>query len=520
MAPKHSITTSRFCSAFVSSVILVLFLASCTLPISFSSKPIPPSPTSPVLMDAATSTPPSLAPLNTPTIVPPSLAPLDTPTSVPASILPSATPLDTPTIVPPSATPLPVAAIASAPGTIAFAPGTTAGVMQGTIQPGQVITYTLAAEQFQPMVLSLESPNHDVFLGVIEPDGLVMVDASKKWTRWQWMLPLTGIYKIQVFGGATTEDFTLTTKIPQRVNFSSGANSITVNGTTLNGYVFSYALNCKANQSMTVSLNVPSSTAYLNIFGLATGSLLSSSLKATSGTVVLPQTQDYVIEVIPVNGQVVNYALTVSISSATSAAATNIVFTPGTTAGVVQGSVQPGQVLTYTLAAEQYQPMILNLESLNYDVTLGVFEPNGNVLVSSGKKWTHWQWLLPQTGLYTIQVIGGATTEDFTLTAKIPQRINFVPGTGSVTLYGTTVNGYVYSYVLKCNGNQSMTVSLDVPASKAYLDVFGLATGLLLNQTEKATSWTGVLPQYQDYIIEVIPRNGQLTSYTLTVSVH
>ena len=65
-----------------------------------------------------------------------------------------------------------------------------------------------------------------------------------------------------------------------------------------------------------------------------------------------------------------------------------------------------------------------------------------------------------------------------------------------------------------------MTVSLNVPASKAYLDVFGLATGLLLNPSAKATSWTGVLPQYQDYVIEVIPRNGQLTSYTLTISVH
>jgi hypothetical protein len=217
---------------------------------------------------------------------------------------------------------------------------------------------------------------------------------------------------------------------------------------------------------------------------------------------------------------VVNYALTVTVTSPISAAATNIVFAPGTTAGVVQGTVQPGQVLTYTLQAGQYQPLILNLESPNYDVTLGVYEPNGNVLASPAKKWTHWQWLLPQTELYTIQVNGGATTEDFTLTAKVPQRINFAPGTGSVTLNGTTVNGYVFSYVLKCNGNQSMTVSLDVPASKAYLDVFGLATGSLLSPSVKATSWTGALPQYQDYVIEVIPRNGQLTSYTLTVSVH
>ncbi|HEX7621231.1 MAG TPA: hypothetical protein VF359_08540, partial [Anaerolineales bacterium] len=97
------------------------------------------------------------------------------------------------------------------------------------------------------------------------------------------------------------------------VHFASGATSITLSGKTINGYVFSYAVNAMINQTMTVSLNVPSTTATLDVFGIATGTLLNPAAKANTWTGVLPQTQDYVIEVIPNNGQVVNYSITISI---------------------------------------------------------------------------------------------------------------------------------------------------------------------------------------------------------------
>jgi hypothetical protein len=75
----------------------------------------------------------------------------------------------------------------------------------------------------------------------------------------------------------------------------------------------SYALGCKAGQTMTVTLNVPSTTATLDVFGIASGTLLSASAKANTWTGVLPQSQEYVVEVIPNNGQVVNYSLTISV---------------------------------------------------------------------------------------------------------------------------------------------------------------------------------------------------------------
>jgi hypothetical protein len=405
-------------------------------------------------------------------------------------------------------------------GSIVFPTGTTGTTINGTIQAGQVVVYTINAGASLPMILDLVSTNNDVTLGVIQPDGLVLLNNANKWIHWQWLLPETGIYKIQVVGSATTEAYSLTVKIPVIVNFAAGTSSSTLSGSTVNGQVFTYALNCAANQTMTVNLNTPATSAYLDIFGLTTGTLLSPTAHATSWTVTLPATQYYMVEVIPTANQVVNYALTVSCTSPTSGNPVNISFTPGTTAGVVQGTIQPGQILYYTIAAAQWQPMILGVESPGNDVTLGLFEANGVAVVPPANKWIHWQGLLPQTETYTIQLAGGAATETYVMTVKIAQRVNFSLGQSSVTLYGTNVNGYVFSYAFKANVNQTMTVTLNQPSSVAYIDVFGIATGSLLSPADKATTWTGVLPAYQDYIVEVIPRNGQLLSYTLTVEIH
>jgi hypothetical protein len=200
--------------------------------------------------------------------------------------------------------------------------------------------------------------------------------------------------------------------------------------------------------------------------------------------------------------------------------ALNIIFATGTTAAVETGAIQPNQVRAYTLGAAQNQPMVLIVNSPRNDVTLGVAEPDGTVLLDPAKKYTTWQWLLPKTELYTIQIFGGAISEDYTLTAKVAQIVNFASGSSSITLSGSTPKGFVVSYAVSCMASQVMTVSLNVPATTAYLDVFGLATGPLLSDATRATSWNGTLPSSQDYVVEVIPAGGQIVNYSLTVSVH
>ncbi len=256
--------------------ILLLMLIGCNLPSRVAATPtLPPTYTTPVPQDTPTPMQPTQAP--TPTVTP------------------TASPTATPQAV-----------------NIVFAANTTAAEETGAIQPNQVQTYTLGASQNQPMILIVNSPNNDVHLGVAEPDGTVLLDPARKYTNWQWLLPKTELYTIQLYSGATSENYTLTAKVAQIVTFSPGSSSITLSGTTPKGYVVSYAISCKANQLMTVSLNVPATTAYLDVFGLATGPLLSSSARATSWSGTLPSSQVYIIEVIPVGGEI-NYSLTVSV---------------------------------------------------------------------------------------------------------------------------------------------------------------------------------------------------------------
>ena len=523
MASRHPTVQPRSYSIFVLLVVSVLLLASCGGKAATANAPILASPT-------------PTAELPTPTLesVPAtSQIIVDTATPIPPSPTPQET-LATATAVIVSPTPQAVATSAPAAGSIVFTPGTTATVVQGSLQPGQVMTYTLDGGQSQPMILIMDSPSNDVTLGVFDYAGNMVLDPANKWTNWQAVLPKTERYTIQVTGGAVLESFTLTVKVAQLVNFASGTSSITLNGTTVNGYLYDYALNCSAGQTMTASLNVPSSTATLDIYGLATGStLLLASAKASTWTGVLPETQDYVIEVVPNNGQVVNYALTVSCTgvavSAPSPAATvvalppsnggNLTFAPHTTAADVQGTIGPGQVVSYTVQASQYQPLILVVDSPNKDVFLGVLYPDGTTMLSPTKQWTYWQWKIPQTGLYKIQLYGGSTLEKYELTVKLPEIVLFAPGAFSITLNGDTNLGFVRSYAFYLNFGQELTVSLNVSSDKAYLDVFGLETGSLLSYMSKASTWTKVLPETEMYIIEVLPRGGYLVSYSLTVSV-
>jgi hypothetical protein len=508
MFTKYTNSQFKSFSKILSLVISVLLLLSCRLPGIFFSSP-------------GSSVPRALATIAVPsTSIPPSATPpavMNTPTAIPPSATPQVA-LSTPTATLPGVLSQPNLADGSA-SKVVFTPGTSSAVEQGTLLPGQVVTYTLEAVQSQPMTLIMDSPNHDITLGVFGPDGKAILNPDNKGTSWQGSLPTTGIYKIQVTGGATEESYNRTTKIAQVVNFAPGATSFTLDGILKNGSLSSYSLNSSAGQTMSVSLNVPASTASLDIFGISTGTLLDASEKANSWTGILPQTQDYVIEVIPNNNQDVNFSLTVSVTNtAVIPPGGEIVIAPGSTAAVMQGTIQSGQVVTYSLQAVQYQALIVHVDSPNQDVTLGVLAPDGSMMFDPANKFSNWQVPLHLTGSYKIQVFGGATTENFTLTTKLPKHVYLGNGTNSITITSATEQGYIVSYVVNGNAGEVLTATLNVPSSSAYLDVFGVASGSLLSYTVKANSWSGVLPETQLYVIEVIPRGGWTVGYSLTIT--
>lgn len=197
-------------------------------------------------------------------------------------------------------------------------------------------------------------------------------------------------------------------------------------------------------------------------------------------------------------------------------AATRMTFLTGATTGVVSGPVQPGQTINYVLQAAQGQPMLVDVGSLNNDVTLSIKTQGGTSMLNASEGASTWQGSLPQTEDYYLTVHGGATTENYTMTITIPSRVRFAQGAESAKLSGKTVAGYIVSYTLFAVKDQRMTVDLANLAGQAVLGIYGWNDGQpYVRAAAEKTHFSFTLPATQDYIIQVVPREGSTVSFAL-----
>jgi hypothetical protein len=200
--------------------------------------------------------------------------------------------------------------------------------------------------------------------------------------------------------------------------------------------------------------------------------------------------------------------------------AARINFLTGATTGVVTAPIPAGGSQFYVLKALQGQPMILMVNSINGDVTLSLKTQGGTTMLNAASKQSSWQGILPQTEDYYIGVYGGATAENFTLSVQIPARIKFDPGADSAIVSGKTAGGYNVAYVLFAGQNQLMNLSLNGVGSDAVLSVYGFSDGQpYLRYVTEQTTFDFKLPSTQDYIVQVVPRAGQVVNYTLVVKI-
>ena len=207
-----------------------------------------------------------------------------------------------PTLVPPQAT------------RINFLTGATTGIVSAPIQSEQIQYFVVKASQGQPMIVMVNSLNNDVYLSIKTEGGTSMLNQSSHQSTWEAMLPQTEDYYIGVYGGSSSENYTLTVEVPSRIKFLEGSISASVIGKTVAGYVVAYTILALKDQKMTVNLNTPANSAALTIYGYTDGQpYLRAVTGQTNFTFKLPATQDYIIEVVPMAGQVVNYSMDVSI---------------------------------------------------------------------------------------------------------------------------------------------------------------------------------------------------------------
>lgn len=247
-------------------------------------------------------------------IVEETLQALPTPTSSPVPPTPTMT-LVSSTPNPSTSTP-PPAPVFSLPAAtrITFEQGATSGTRRSNIGPGQTQNFVLGAQQGQPMIATVGSPDNDVTLSITGENGTALLPASQGWTHWQGTLPTSQNYYIQVIGGAREQEYSLTISLPSRIEFAPGATSATVSGQTVDGNIASYVVAAQGGQTMDILLMPEPTLAALTVWGFSDGQpYMRAQMGSTTFNMQLPSTQDYIIDVVPQAGQEVNFTLSVEI---------------------------------------------------------------------------------------------------------------------------------------------------------------------------------------------------------------
>jgi hypothetical protein len=193
-----------------------------------------------------------------------------------------------------------------------FAIGTTQSVVEGTIQAGQSLNYVVRATKGQPMIAMLVSP--EAKLSILGADGSVLLPASQQGISWQGILPATQDYYFRITGSGSSQVFTLNVIIAARIQFAAGQNQVTMTGQTVGGYGVAYVAYANGGQILDVTVNTDPGVAALTIWGFSDGQPYARAQNGvTDFNMTLPSTQDYIIEVVPQGGKVVNYQLTVQV---------------------------------------------------------------------------------------------------------------------------------------------------------------------------------------------------------------
>ncbi len=284
----HSRSPRRGKNILVSALVVLLITVACV----GSAAPSVPTTSPNDVATVVAATMQAITPQNTPTSIPA--------TAIPPTLVPPTLPVVAPTPVLPNAT------------RINFLTGATAGVVSAPIQPGQTQYYVLQAMQGQPMIVMVDSLNHDVTLSINTQGGTSLLSASAKQTTWQGRLPTTEDYYLGIYGGATMENFTLTVQIPARIQIAQGADKAILSGQTAGGYNVDYVAYAVQGQTMSLNLNSQGNSVVLSVWGFADGQpYLRYVTEQTSFSMKLPSTQDYIIEVVPRAGAVVSYSLVV-----------------------------------------------------------------------------------------------------------------------------------------------------------------------------------------------------------------
>jgi hypothetical protein len=196
---------------------------------------------------------------------------------------------------------------------ISFKSGATSAELDGSLKAGWGEEFIIRGGENQWMLLSAYSPNNNIFLGLRQQNGAVILHPNEARNDYRLKLPYSGDFLISVVAPTQKSNYTLQVIMPARIQFRAGAISATLQGYLQGGKVNYYTAKARQGQTMTVNVYSPHNDVFLTIYGMEDGSpLVRSQMAQTSWSGVLNLTQDYMIEAVS-TGNNVNYTLEVII---------------------------------------------------------------------------------------------------------------------------------------------------------------------------------------------------------------
>ncbi len=206
-----------------------------------------------------------------------------------------------------------------------------------------------------------------------------------------------------------------------------------------------------------------------------------------------------------------------------------IVFPAGGISSLQQGTLGGSQSYSYVVRALAGQTMSVNLTAMQGQALIIIWGADGSVLISDHAEATTWSGVLPSTQDYYIDVRSAPNTfTTYQLEVTIPplasqppepqaKAIIFQPGSDSALVEDSVGARQMARYTVRAQGGQTLSVNLTAVQGQAILIIWGADGTVLISDHAGATSWSGVLPSTQDYIIDVRSVTDALTDFWLQV---
>ncbi|MGC9523410.1 MAG: hypothetical protein ACP5HG_16190, partial [Anaerolineae bacterium] len=384
---------------------------------------------------------------------------------------------------------------------------------------------SIGAGQFIEVNAAPNGEGQALRMSITGADGEVIKPLGE--AHFRGVVPTTQDYVIRLevaeAAGASSVDYGLSVLIPVRIAFRPGDTSATFEDRLQAGAMRQYAVRGLAGQMMTVDVTATGGEVRLIIWGADGTVLMSGTVVGTTFEGPLPSTQDYIIGVQARGDAPAVYVLEVVLPpsggpSPTPAPETamRLTFAPGATSISVDDQVPAGDVNRYVLAvtAEQLMEVALSPQA---GLRMEIIGEDGTVVKPEGPPF--FRGTVPATQDYVIAVASEAGAVDYTMQVIIPMRIVFSPG-GTTTEVEATLPPFTTGhYVIRALAGQTMTLEAAATTGEVILIVYGADGTVLQTDHAGASSFSGILPSTQDYLIDVRSVGGTTANVAMTVAI-